>query len=80
MDYFKEHVEMQEEDVFTEEIGKKLLEEVHIEGGRASIETFLHAVTGKYTLHSHPTLVNDGEKRWRGYSAYAFSESSVCPL
>lgn len=57
-DYFKEHVEMQEEDVFTEEIGKKLLEEVHIEGGRASIETFLHAVTGKYTLHSHPTLVN----------------------
>lgn len=26
--------------------------------GRASIETFLHAVTGKYMLHSHPTLVN----------------------
>lgn len=29
-----------------------------MEEGRASIETFLHAVTGKYTLHSHPTLVN----------------------
>ncbi|MDE6386508.1 MAG: class II aldolase/adducin family protein [Lachnospiraceae bacterium] len=58
VDYFKEQVEMQEEDVLTEEIGKRLLEEVHIEGGRASIETFLHAVTGKYTLHSHPMLVN----------------------
>ncbi len=58
VDYFKEHVEKCEEDVLTEEVGKRLLEEVHIEGGRASIETFLHAVTGKYTLHSHPTLVN----------------------
>ena len=58
VDYFKEHVEMYEEDVFTEEVGKNLLQEVHIEGGRASIETFLHAVTGRYTLHSHPALVN----------------------
>ena len=58
VDYFKEHVETQDEDVFTEEVGKKLLQEAQIEGGRASIETFLHAVTGKYTLHSHPTLVN----------------------
>ena len=57
-DYFKEHVEAHEEDVFTEEVGKKLLQEAQIEGGRASIETFLHAVTGKYTLHSHPMLVN----------------------
>lgn len=56
--YFKEHVEAQDEDVFTEEVGKKLLQEAQIEGGRASIETFLHAITGKYTLHSHPTLVN----------------------
>ena len=58
VDYFKEHVEMYEEDVFTEEVGKNLLRDAQIEGGRASIETFLHAVTGKYTLHSHPTLVN----------------------
>lgn len=47
-----------QEDIFTEEIGKTLLQEAQIEGGRASIETFLHAITGKYTLHSHPTLVN----------------------
>ena len=58
VNYFKEHIEPHEEDVFTEEIGKELLQEAQIEGGRASIETFLHAVTGKYTLHSHPTLVN----------------------
>ena len=57
-DYFKEYVEPFEEDVFTEEIGNRLLKEVQIEGGRASIETFLHAITGKYTLHSHPLLVN----------------------
>ena len=58
VEYFKENVAGQKEDVFTEEIGKQLLQDVHIEGGRASIETFLHAITGKYTLHSHPTLVN----------------------
>lgn len=57
-DYFKEHVEGQGEDVFTEECGKILLQEAQIAGERASIETFLHAITGKYTLHSHPTLVN----------------------
>lgn len=57
-DYFKDHVEPYEKDVFTEELGKKLLQEAQIDGARASIETFLHAVTGKYTLHSHPTLVN----------------------
>lgn len=58
VDYFREKIEPCEEAVFTEEIGKELLRGVHMEGGRASIETFLHAVTGKYTLHSHPTLVN----------------------
>ena len=44
--------------VLTEEADKELLEKAQLEGGRASIETFLHAVTGKYTLHSHPMLVN----------------------
>ena len=56
--YFREHVEPYAEDVFTEEKGNQLLKEAQIEGGRASIETFLHAITGKYTLHSHPLLVN----------------------
>lgn len=63
-DYFAQHIGTMptdadaEEKVFTEEAGKELLQHAHIEGGRASIETFLHAVTGKYTLHSHPMLVN----------------------
>lgn len=58
VNFFKEHVEPFQEDVFTDEVGNQLLREVQIEGGRASIETFLHAITGKYTLHSHPLLVN----------------------
>ena len=64
VDYFQENVRADrqsvpaEADAFTEETGKKLLREAQIEGGRASIETFLHAITGKYTLHSHPALVN----------------------
>lgn len=58
VNYFREQVEPYTEDVFTEEKGKQLLKEAQIEGGRASIETFLHAITGKYTLHSHPLLVN----------------------
>lgn len=58
VEYFQENVKEGDESVFTEEAGKALLARAQIEGGRASIETFLHAVTGKYTLHSHPTLVN----------------------
>lgn len=77
VDYFEKNIkpdgqsvstEKPTADVFSEEDGKRLLQEAQIAGGRASIETFLHAVTGKYTLHSHPTLVNiltarrDGEE------------------
>lgn len=58
VDYFRENVKMDVESALTEEAGKDLLAKAQREGGRASIETFLHAVTGKYTLHSHPTLVN----------------------
>lgn len=58
VDCFQENIKVDGESVLTEEAGKELLEKAQREGGRASIETFLHAVTGKYTLHSHPTLVN----------------------
>ncbi len=58
VNYFQENIKADGESVLTEEAGKELLAKAQIEGGRASIETFLHAVTGKYTLHSHPTLVN----------------------
>lgn len=58
VDYFEENVGTAGQSGLTEEAGKDLLAKAQMEGGRASIETFLHAVTGKYTLHSHPTLVN----------------------
>lgn len=57
-DYFRENIQEGGQSVLTEDAGNALLAKAQIEGGRASIETFLHAVTGKYTLHSHPTLVN----------------------
>lgn len=54
LDYFENNTA----DVLTEEEGKNLLVQAQMEEGHASIETFLHAITGKYTLHSHPMLVN----------------------
>lgn len=55
VDYLEQH---KAAGVLTEEEGKRLLVQAQMEDGHASIETFLHAVTNKYTLHSHPTLVN----------------------
>jgi len=37
---------------------KTLLEASRLRGPRPSIETFLHAVTGRFTLHTHPLTVN----------------------
>lgn len=42
----------------TDEKSKKILEEAFIEGARPSIETFLHSISGKYSLHTHPIVVN----------------------
>lgn len=58
VNYFEKNMTAGTENILTEETGKELLLQAQMEEGRASIETFLHAVTGKYTLHSHPTLVN----------------------
>ena len=57
-EYFQENMQADGKFVLTEDAGNALLAKAQMAGGRASIETFLHAVTGKYTLHSHPTLVN----------------------
>lgn len=52
----------------TESDSKKIIADAFIEGFRPSIETFLHSITGKYSLHTHPIVVNaitcrkDGEK------------------
>ncbi len=42
----------------TEQDGKKILQEAVMEGEKPSIETFLHAISGQYTLHTHPIVIN----------------------
>lgn len=42
----------------TEEDSNAILNKAFIEGERPSIETFLHSISGKYTLHTHPIVVN----------------------
>lgn len=45
-------------DTLTEQQGNQILKEAFIEGKKPSIETFLHSISGKYTLHTHPIVVN----------------------
>lgn len=45
-------------DTITQEDEEKVLKEAFISGARPSIETFLHAITDRVTLHTHPTVVN----------------------
>lgn len=45
-------------DSIKEEDGKRVLSESFVSGERPSIETFLHAVSERYTLHTHPVVVN----------------------
>lgn len=60
VDYFKNNLEIKRSDE------KELLENTLIEGKRPSIETFLHSITGKYTLHTHPLLINVFTSRKNG--------------
>lgn len=51
-------------DGMTEADSRRILEQAYIEGtrpsqpSRPSIETFLHAVSGRYSLHTHPAAVS----------------------
>ncbi len=45
-------------DTMTDEDGMNIMNKAFIKGEKPSIETFLHAVSGKYTLHTHPIVVN----------------------
>ena len=60
VDYFKSHLEIKRSDE------KELLENTLIQGKRPSIETFLHSITEKYTLHTHPLLINVFTSRKNG--------------
>ena len=42
----------------TEAAGREILRQAFIRGQRTSIETFLHSISGRYTLHTHPVTVN----------------------
>lgn len=45
-------------DQIAEADAKRILQEAYLEGARPSIETFLHSISGVYTLHTHPIVVN----------------------
>lgn len=45
-------------DELTEQQSNQILSQAFIEGKRPSIETFLHSISGEYTLHTHPIVVN----------------------
>ena len=45
-------------DALTEGDGKKILASAQKKGGKPSIETFLHAITSTFTIHTHPIVVN----------------------
>ncbi len=50
--------DMQRVDLMTEDEGREILRRAFIRGQRPSIETFLHSISGRYTLHTHPVTVN----------------------
>lgn len=62
-DAFMENTDI---DSMTEEDSGRILKRAFVEGGRPSIETFLHAISGVYTLHTHPIVVNALASRMGG--------------
>lgn len=54
---FFEHFEHMPLERSYREEEKRLLEQSFLEGKRPSIETFLHSITGRVTLHTHAVLV-----------------------
>lgn len=57
--------------LIVKESEKAVLNEAFISGKKPSIETFLHAITDVYTLHTHPTLVNVLTARKNGMEVLA---------
>lgn len=62
VDAFDNNMDISEQD---------LLKQCLIEGDRPSIETFFHALTGKFTLHTHAMLVNVITSRQNGLNEIA---------
>ena len=72
-DFFKNTLKIKRSDE------KELLSVSLIEGKRPSIETFLHSITGKYTLHTYPLLINVFTSRKNGMKELKsmFSDSLI---
>lgn len=66
----------------TEADSIEILNSAFIKGDRPSIETFLHSIAGKYTLHTHPnsSKCNDLPKGWYGHFKRTISKGTVCPI
>lgn len=67
--------------LISNEDSQAILANSFIEGCRPSIETFLHAISGKYTLHTHPTVVNVLTCRKQGMEVLAelFPDALLVP-
>lgn len=68
-------------DKISDKDSKEILQAAFIEGKRPSIETFLHAVSGRYTLHTHPIVVNAMTCRKDGMQVLTemFPEALIVP-
>lgn len=65
----------------TEADGNRILAGALIEGKRPSIETFLHAISETYTLHTHPIVVNAMacRKTWKDELSQLFPDALYVP-
>lgn len=77
----KAFLEAEDIDYLDESCSKKILAEAFIEGERPSIETFLHSILGKYSLHTHPIVVNALTCRMNGKEELLelFPEALIVP-
>lgn len=68
-------------DLMTDKDSQTILTNSFIEGNRPSIETFLHAISGRYTLHTHPIVVNVLTCRKQGMEILAelFPDALIVP-
>lgn len=68
-------------DDMTDDESKKILSDAFISGSRPSIETFLHSISGRYTLHTHPIVVNalTCRKEWKKDIVKLFPEALLVP-
>lgn len=65
----------------TEKDSNEILNKAFIKGDKPSIETFLHSISGRYTLHTHPIVVNALTCRKEGMNMLKelFPESLIVP-